>query len=127
MPWVDFEEFQAFVPDTPDISFTEDAVIVNGVSHPSDNPRLDFATALSKYEKPVPKIHPSAWVHEEIGYRPFAWQEGYAAFTVSATARDGVRRYIANQEEHHRVKSSREKLVKMLAKAGVEYDPRYFD
>src|SRR5580692_5564998 len=28
----------------------------------------------------------SAWVHEEIGLRTFAWQDGYAAFTVSPTA-----------------------------------------
>ena len=69
----------------------------------------------------------SAWVHEEIGLRAFAWQEGYAAFTVSATARDAVRHYIANQEEHHRVKSFREELVEMLQKAGIEYDVKYLD
>jgi len=69
----------------------------------------------------------SAWVHEEIGLRPFAWQEGYAAFSVSATSRDAVRRYIANQKEHHRVKSFREELVELLDKAGIEYDPKYLD
>ena len=69
----------------------------------------------------------SAWVHEEIGLRVFNWQEGYAAFTVSATSRDVVRHYIANQEEHHRVKSFREELVEMLNKAGIEYDAKYLD
>src|SRR5437764_1350479 len=68
----------------------------------------------------------SAWVHEEIG-DAFAWQEGYAAFTVSATARPGVKNYIAHQEEHHRIKSFREELIEMLAKAQIEYDPRYLD
>jgi REP element-mobilizing transposase RayT len=68
----------------------------------------------------------SAWVHQEIG-QAFAWQEGYAAFTVSATAREAVRSYIAHQEDHHRGKSYREELIEMLAKARVEYDPRYFD
>jgi putative transposase len=29
----------------------------------------------------------SVWVHEQIGLASFAWQDGYAAFTVSATAR----------------------------------------
>ena len=65
--------------------------------------------------------------YEEIGRRAFAWQEGYAAFTVSATAREGVKHYIENQEEHHRVKSFREELIEMLHKAGVEYDPKYLD
>src|SRR5437667_1863896 len=60
----------------------------------------------------------SVWVHEEIGKRLFAWQEGYAAFTVSPTARGAVRKYIAEQENHHRKKSFREELVEMLAKAG---------
>ncbi len=69
----------------------------------------------------------SVWVHEQIGMGAFAWQEGYAAFTVSATARDGVKHYIVRQEEHHRVKSFREELVEMLDKAGVEYDPQYLD
>jgi putative transposase len=69
----------------------------------------------------------SAWVHEEIGLRGFAWQEGYAAFTVSATSREAVRHYIANQEEHHRVKSFREELIEMLNKAGIEYDAQYLD
>jgi putative transposase len=57
----------------------------------------------------------------------FAWQEGYAAFKVSATVRDAVRKYISNQEEHHRLKSFREEFVELLEKAGVEYDPRYLD
>lgn len=69
----------------------------------------------------------SIWVHEEIGDKSFAWQDGYAAFTVSAPSREAIREYIANQEEHHRVKSFREELIAMLERAGVEYDPRYLD
>ncbi|PKO19970.1 transposase [candidate division BRC1 bacterium HGW-BRC1-1] len=69
----------------------------------------------------------SSWVHEELGLHPFAWQEGYAAFTVSATSRDAVRHYIDHQDEHHRIKSFREELIEMLDKAGVKYDPKYLD
>jgi REP element-mobilizing transposase RayT len=69
----------------------------------------------------------SVWVHENTRLQSFAWQEGYAAFTVSATARESVRSYIAHQEEHHRAKSFREELMGMLEKAGIEYDPKYLD
>ena len=69
----------------------------------------------------------SLWVHEQIGLQPFAWQEGYAAFTVSATARAAVQSYIAHQEEHHRTRPFREELIKMLNDAGIEYDPQYLD
>ena len=69
----------------------------------------------------------SNWVHETIGAHKFGWQDGYAAFTVSPTSRDDVRRYIANQAEHHRRKSFREELFEILERAGVEYDPKYLD
>ncbi len=69
----------------------------------------------------------SEWVHETIGDRAFAWQEGYGAFTVSASLREAVRHYIAQQEEHHRVRTFREEYVDFLIKSGVEYDERYLD
>lgn len=69
----------------------------------------------------------SVWVHDEIHCPSFAWQEGYAAFTVSATARDAVKNYIANQEQHHRVKSFREELIEMLERALIMFDPKYLD
>jgi REP element-mobilizing transposase RayT len=69
----------------------------------------------------------STWIHEEIKIPGFAWQEGYAAFTVSVTAREPVLRYIANQEEHHRLKSYREEMVELLQRAGINFDPRYLD
>ncbi len=69
----------------------------------------------------------SVWVRDTIGRDDFSWQEGYAAFTVSATARGGVTKYILNQEEHHRKHSFKDELVSMLRKAGVDYDPQYLD
>lgn len=69
----------------------------------------------------------SIWVHDKIGDLDFAWQEGYAAFTVSPTARDQVKAYIANQLEHHRTRTFREELIQLLETAGIEYDPKYLD
>ena len=69
----------------------------------------------------------SVWVHQEIGDLGFAWQEGYAAFTVGATVREAVRNYIANQEQHHHAKSFRDEIVEILEKARIEYDPKYLD
>ena len=69
----------------------------------------------------------SVWVHQEIGMRSFAWQEGYAAFTISATSCDAVQKYVRNQQEHHRHRSFREEVQEMLIKAGVGFDPRYLE
>lgn len=57
----------------------------------------------------------------------FAWQTGYAAFTLCATDQQSVRAHIANQEEHHCKQSSREELESLLREHGIEPDPRFFD
>ena len=67
----------------------------------------------------------SRWVHEEIGVKAFAWQEGYGGFTVGGPQCPAVKQYIARQEEHHRVKSYQEEYLDFLKRGGVEYDDRY--
>jgi putative transposase len=87
---------------------------------------LNATHCLADFMRELKKCS-SVWVAERSGNREFKWQEGYAAFTVSASSREGVRDYIARQEEHHRKKSSREELLELLRKCGVEFDERYFD
>lgn len=67
----------------------------------------------------------SGWVHREIQVRGFAWQEGYGAFTVSASHLEKVRKYIQRQEEHHRTRTFREEYRNLLDRSGVEFDERY--
>jgi len=71
------------------------------------------------------KSSSSRWVHEEIGAQSFAWQEGYGTFTVGASQREMVRRYIARQEEHHRKRTFKEEYLDFLQRSGVDFDPRY--
>lgn len=59
--------------------------------------------------------------------RGFAWQTGYAAFTVSYSLIGSVRDYLAGQEEHHRLTTSREELIAFLVRHQIPYDPRYLD
>jgi putative transposase len=87
---------------------------------------LKATLCLSDFLRELKKAS-SLWVHEQIHERGFAWQEGYAAFTVSASARPSVRSYIAHQEEHHRHKTYQDELVEMLQKAEIEFDPKYLD
>ena len=54
--------------------------------------------------------------------KDFAWQDGYAAFSVSPSALPKVRQYIEGQAEHHRELSFDEELMALLAKHGIEYD-----
>lgn len=66
----------------------------------------------------------STWAKDNFDRR-FAWQEGYAAFTVSPSATEAVKRYIANQEAHHAKYSFVDELKDLLEKAGIEYDEKY--
>jgi hypothetical protein len=69
----------------------------------------------------------TAWVREEIDLEPFCWQDGYAIFSLGPDACPGVSRYIENQADHHKKKTSLEELKELLARAGIEYDPKYLD
>jgi putative transposase len=55
----------------------------------------------------------------------FAWQEEYAAFSVSASQTQVVSDYIANQAAHHAKRSFEEEFLDFLRKYGVDYDPQY--
>lgn len=66
----------------------------------------------------------SVWAREN--HEPeFAWQDGYAAFTVSASKRAVVRQYIENQEAHHAKRDFVSELKELLEKHEVEYNERY--
>jgi putative transposase len=54
-----------------------------------------------------------------------AWQEEYAAFSVSASNKRAVMDYIAEQQRHHQKRNFEEELVAMLRKSGIDYDPRF--
>ena len=58
-------------------------------------------------------------------YASFRWQRGYCGISVSPPILPRVIRYIKNQEKHHRTKSYREEVLRMLNDAGIEYDERY--
>ena len=62
---------------------------------------------------------------EGKGNAGFYWQNGYAAFSVSQSNVDEVRRYIENQEEHHRRMTFQDELRTLFQRHGIEFDERY--
>jgi len=65
----------------------------------------------------------SKWINDH-GYAEakFAWQEGYGAFSVSASQTVNVVRYVENQVEHHAQHSFEEEFVSFLTRHGIGYD-----
>jgi len=68
----------------------------------------------------------SKWIHDEFRHlKKFEWQEGYGAFSVSASQVARTIAYIERQKEHHRKRTFKEEFIKLLDKHHVVYDPRY--
>jgi len=57
--------------------------------------------------------------------REFQWQNGYGAFSVSPSNVATVKRYIQNQEAHHRKKSFQEEFREFLQRHEVAFDEHY--
>ena len=85
------------------------------VALPSEMPVAKAAQLL--------KGNSSRWIGEH-GVQ-FAWQEGYGAFSVSASNVNAVKDYIEHQPEHHAKRSFEDEFVAILKKSGVGYDPQY--
>jgi putative transposase len=72
------------------------------------------------------KAKSSKWVHDTFpALGAFAWQEGYAVFSVSKSQEPTVKAYIENQREHHAREDFSSELLKLLRAHGVEFDERY--
>ena len=69
----------------------------------------------------VLKANSSRWMGEH-GI-DFAWQEGYGAFSVSASNADAVRNYIEHQPEHHARRSYEDEFLALLRKTRMNYEP----
>jgi putative transposase len=66
------------------------------------------------------KANSSRWLGEH-GI-DFEWQEGYGAFSVSASNTAAVKAYIEEQERHHARRNFEDEFTVMLKKAGKAHD-----
>jgi len=81
-------------------------------------PKLSVSEAMAAI-----KANSSRWANTEG--LDFAWQEGYAAFSVSESDVPALRRYIHGQEAHHKKISFDEEFIGLLNAHHVEFDPKY--
>ena len=84
---------------------------------------LDLPTTLP-IEKVVQLLKGSSshWINSnDLVTGKFAWGRGYGAFSVSHSNVDSVARYIAEQEEHHRVRTFTEELREFIDRHGLRW------
>ena len=86
---------------------------------------LHRTRALAEIVEEVKKSS-SKWIKTNgREYEQFQWQGGYGAFSISQSAVQEVKNYIANQKTHHQKMSFQDELRALLRKYEVEYDERY--
>jgi putative transposase len=83
---------------------------------------LPATIALAKAVQ-ILKVNSSRWIATR-GF-DFAWQEGYGAFSVSASNLGAVKQYIEHQREHHAKLSFEDEFASLLRESGVPYDPEF--
>jgi REP element-mobilizing transposase RayT len=99
---------------------------INGVEdHLHIITHLHPSISLSNLVKDI-KLGCSSYMKENQLFPDFdGWQEGYAAFTYTINEKEGLIRYVQNQEEHHKKMTFKEELVVLLKEHNVEFDERY--
>ncbi|HYX29252.1 MAG TPA: IS200/IS605 family transposase [Pyrinomonadaceae bacterium] len=79
-------------------------------------PTISVSEFMSKL-----KSSSSGWAKRQTRGR-FGWQARFAAFTVSESQVERMRRYIRNQEEHHKRHSFDEELKAVLKANRIDLD-----
>lgn len=85
--------------------------------------RLPPTVALAKIVQGV-KASSSKWTKGE-GVGEFAWQRGYAAFSVSPSKVAELIAYIDGQGAHHAKRDFQGEMRVLFAQYGVAFDERY--
>ena len=97
---------------------------INGMSeHVHLLVRLRPIISVSEFLSKL-KSGSSLWAKRQTKGR-FAWQAKYGAFTVSESQVGKVRKYIRDQEKHHRTISFEEEFEALLKANQVEFDEKY--
>lgn len=73
----------------------------------------------------VIKTNSSKWVHDDLLFEDFGWQNGYAFFSVSYSMVQEIKKYIKNQIEHHKKVSFKEEFTLFLKKNNIKYAESY--
>jgi len=81
--------------------------------------------SLAKFIEEIKK-NSSRWIKAKgEHYKNFAWQGGYAGYSVSQSKIEIVKKYIERQKEHHKKETFKEEYLKFLNEYGIDYDENY--
>ena len=102
------------------------SLVVGGVEdHVHLLGRLSRTITQAEWVKELKRVS-NLWLKEQGGqYADFAWQGGYAAFSVSQSNVKQVTEYIVAQEEHHQTIGFQDELRALLRRHEIEWEEKY--
>jgi putative transposase len=120
------EELHAYSATVLKNEVDSPAIIINGVEdHIHILCKLSRKYAIMDVIK-ASKTETSKWIKKrDPSLAEFQWQGGYGIFSVSQSNVDQVKRYIENQEEHHRKSTFKDEFREFCRRHGIEIDERY--
>jgi putative transposase len=106
--------------------FNSPAISINGTTnHVHVLFALSRTVTIADLVEEVKK-RSSKWIKTKaIECQNFQWQTGYGAFSIGQSNVAALKRYIADQKEHHRHRSFEDEYRSFLEKYGVTYDEKY--
>lgn len=87
--------------------------------------RLGRTISHADWVKEVKRVTNGWLKKQEPRLSKFEWQSGYAAFSVSQSNLNRVRKYIGEQETHHRKFGFQDELRTLLCRHEIDFDERY--
>ena len=87
--------------------------------------RLARTISQADWVKEIKRVS-SIWIKQrEPSLAAFAWQGGYGAFSVSASAIDKISQYIIGQQDHHKRQTFQDEYRAFLGKHNMKWDERF--
>jgi REP element-mobilizing transposase RayT len=100
-------------------------IITGGVAdHVHLLDRLGRTLTQAEWVRELKRVS-NLWLKETYSIHDFAWQGGYADFSVSASNLEQVKKYIANQQFHHQKMSFQDELRTLLRRHDVDWDEHH--
>jgi putative transposase len=97
---------------------------INGIAdHVHLLVRLQPKISFSNFMREL-KASSSKWIRQNY-FPKFGWQSRFGAFTVSESQVEKVRKYIRNQEVHHRQKNFTDEYIEILKAHKIDFDENY--
>ena len=123
-PFLNSKELRAQVWNHIQENAKEKGIFIDFINGYSDHCHCLVSLGIDQTIQKVVQLikgESSFWINKnKLTKEKFEWQNEYFAVSVAESILDKVRAYIANQEEHHRIKTFQEEYEEFIKNYGFQ-------